>query len=79
MQLLPGQPKLTLGVPHVEEVLKGGANQTVVLIALPSPEGSRLSTDLVDRKGQKGLYATACAVRLRFGLWMTLDGRSGCR
>jgi hypothetical protein len=77
VQLLPGQPKLTLGVPHVEEVLKGGANQTVVLIALPSPEGSRFSTDLVYRKGQKGLNATACAVRLRFGLWMAL-GRALC-
>jgi len=55
-QVMINQVKLVLGVLKVEEVLKGDKNQTVLLLALPSPEGPRKSDDIFYKKGQKGLW-----------------------
>lgn len=48
--------KLVIGVLKVEEVLKGDKNQAVTLLALPSTEGPRSSTDILYKDGQKGLW-----------------------
>lgn len=55
-RVAPDQPKLTVGVLRVDEVLKGDAGISVALLVLPSPNAPRSSTDLVYRKGQKGLW-----------------------
>ena len=56
LRLAPDRPKLTLGVLRVDDVLKGDAGITVALLVLPSPDAPRSSTDLLYRKGQKGLW-----------------------
>jgi hypothetical protein len=56
LQLSPDQPKLTVGVLRVGEVLKGDPSQTVALLALPSPEAPRSSADILYRRGQRGLW-----------------------
>jgi hypothetical protein len=50
------QAKFVVGVLKVEEVLKGDKGQTVILLALPSAEGPRSSTDIFYKDGQKGLW-----------------------
>ena len=45
-----------LGVLKVEAVLKGDSRQSVILLAVPSPEGPRSSSDIVFKSGQKGLW-----------------------
>ena len=48
--------KLFLGVLKADEILKGEQGQPVFLLALPSREGPRLSTDISYSVGQKGLW-----------------------
>ena len=50
------QATFVVGVLKVEEVLKGDQGQTIILLALPSAEGSRSSTDIFYKDGQKGLW-----------------------
>lgn len=50
---------LQVGVVAVSETLKGAAaaaNPTVVFVAVPSPSGLRVSTDIHYRKGDTGLW-----------------------
>jgi hypothetical protein len=49
-------PPLWVGTIRVDSVLKGPPALTVALLALPSPEGPRSSTDLGYREGQRGLW-----------------------
>ena len=50
------QAKFVVGVLKVEEVLKGDKDLAVILLALPSAEGPRSSTDIFYKDGQKGLW-----------------------
>ncbi len=50
------QARFVVGVLKVEEVLKGDKGQTIILLALPSTEGPRSSTDIFYKDGQKGLW-----------------------
>ena len=56
LRVAPDRPKLTVGVLRVDDVLKGDTGITVALLVLSSPDAPRSSTDLVYRKGQKGLW-----------------------
>ncbi len=55
-QVTINQLKYVIGVLKVEGVLKGDKNQAVILLALPHTKGPRISTDILYRKGQKGLW-----------------------
>ncbi len=55
-QFTINQFKYVIGALKVEEVLKGDKNQAVILLALPRTKGPRISTDILYRKGQKGLW-----------------------
>lgn len=55
-QITTNQARLVVGLLEVKEVLKGDKSQTVVLLALPSPEGPLSSTDIFYKKGQAGLW-----------------------
>ena len=50
------QAKFVVGVLKVEEVLKGDKDLAVILLALPSAESPRSSTDIFYKDGQKGLW-----------------------
>ena len=50
------QAKLVVGALKVADVLKGKKGQTVILLALPSAEIPRSSTDIFYKDGQKGLW-----------------------
>ena len=56
MKLASEGPVLLLGVLRVEEIFKGDPEETAVLLLLPSPEAPRASTDILYRKGQRGLW-----------------------
>ena len=50
------QAEFVVGVLKVEEVLKGDKGLAVILLALPSSESPRSSTDIFYKDGQKGLW-----------------------
>lgn len=55
-QVTINQLKYVIGVLKVEGVLKGDKNQAVILLALPPTKVPHISTDILYRKGQKGLW-----------------------
>jgi len=61
---------LLLGVLQVEEVLKGDRQQTAVLLVLPSPGAPRASTDILYRKGQRGLWFLRARTQGESGLYL---------
>jgi len=68
--LAPAQASVTLGVLQVEEVLKGDAQQTLLLLVLPSSEGPQVSTALFYHKGQRGLWFLRARAPGEVGLYL---------
>jgi hypothetical protein len=56
LQPKDGSPRVWVGEIRVESALKGSDDLETALLALPSPEGPRSSTDLGYREGQRGLW-----------------------
>ena len=56
VRLAPDQPRLAFGILRVDEALKGDRARRMVLLALPSPDAPRSSTDITHRPGEKGLW-----------------------
>ncbi len=54
--LLADKSSHRVGVISVSEVLKGAAATTVVLVSVPAPKALRSSSDLVYRRGDRGLW-----------------------
>lgn len=55
-QITISQSKNVVGVLKIGEVLKGAEGLTIILLALPSTEGPRSSTDIFYENGQNGLW-----------------------
>ncbi len=64
------QAKFVVGVLKVEEVLKGDKYQTIILLALPSAESPRSSTDIFYKDGQKGLWFLREKVERESGIYL---------
>jgi hypothetical protein len=54
--LSPGQQPVRLAILRIDEVLKGTKAESTVLLALPLPSAPRSSTDLLFRRGNRGLW-----------------------
>lgn len=70
LRVAADHPRLVVGVLRVDEVLKGDPGITVALLVLPSSDGPRASTDLVYRKGQRGLWFLRARDEKNAGLYL---------